>query len=157
MRNNYQIRTFKEEDLKYGLDLAWNVFLEFVAPDYTYEGVDNFKQFIDYNSMLELYKNKTMDFWGCFDGDEIVGVMATRNTNHIALLFVNKSYHNQSIAADLFSKLTIYLKDFALVNRITVNASPYAINFYHKLGFLDLDNETNSNGMIFTPMEYFIN
>jgi len=157
MENNYQIRTFKEEDLRHGLNLAWNVFLEFVASDYTYNGVESFKNFIDYDSMLELYKNQTMNFWGCFDGDEIIGVMATRNKNHIALLFVNKNYHKQAIAANLFTTLTTYLKDFASVKKITVNASPYAINFYLKLGFSRLSDEQIVDGMRFTPMEFFIN
>ena len=37
-------------------------------------------------------------------------------------------------------------------DRITVNASPYGIPFYHKLGFSDIDREQVVGGMTITPM-----
>lgn len=40
--------------------------------------------------------------------------------------------------------------------RMTVNASPYAIPVYRKLGFIDIDVEQVINGIRFTPMVYEI-
>jgi hypothetical protein len=37
---------------------------------------------------------------------------------------------------------------------MTVNSSPYAVNIYHSLGFVDTDIEKVTNGMKYTPMVY---
>ncbi|WP_460645598.1 GNAT family N-acetyltransferase [Lacrimispora brassicae] len=37
---------------------------------------------------------------------------------------------------------------------MTVNSSPYAVEIYHKLGFVDTDTEQLVNGIRFIPMEY---
>lgn len=42
------------------------------------------------------------------------------------------------------------------ISHITVNASPYAIEAYHHLGFVDTAKEQTVNGIRFTPMSYSI-
>ena len=42
------------------------------------------------------------------------------------------------------------------IARLTVNASPYAVEFYHKKGFKDLQGETVADGIRFTPMELLL-
>ena len=39
---------------------------------------------------------------------------------------------------------------------ITVNAAPYAVEFYHKVGFYDTDKEESNDGIRYTPMERVI-
>ena len=36
---------------------------------------------------------------------------------------------------------------------MTVNAAPYALGFYHKLGFQDTGMEETNDGIRFTPMK----
>lgn len=36
---------------------------------------------------------------------------------------------------------------------ISLNTSPYALPFYHAIGFKDLDQQQDYNGILFTPME----
>ena len=43
------------------------------------------------------------------------------------------------------------------LKNITVNSSPYAVEFYHKKGFKDIDKEQTVNGIISTPMRLKIN
>ena len=38
------------------------------------------------------------------------------------------------------------------IRAITVNASPYAVGFYEKNGFVTLDKEQKTDGIRFTPM-----
>ena len=38
----------------------------------------------------------------------------------------------------------------------TVNASPYAVEFYHKMGFVDVSKEIFKDGITYTPMKYGI-
>jgi len=43
----YEVKPFLKESIQAAMDLVWRVFLEFEAPDYSYEGVAEFKRFID--------------------------------------------------------------------------------------------------------------
>lgn len=88
--------------------------------------------------------------FGAFEGDNLIGVIATRNKGtHIALFFVDGRYHSQGIGKKLFK---IALKNNPY-DKMTVNSYPYAIPVYYKLGFLDTDKDQVVNGLRFTPME----
>lgn len=134
-----------ENDLGDALDLVWKVFLKYEAPFYTKEGVETFHKFI-----TDLNKMKTLTFYGMYDNDKIIGVIATRNNgNHITLFFVDGNYHKKGIGTKLF-KVVI---ENATSRVITVNSSVYAVEVYHKLGFIDTDTEKIENGIRFTPMK----
>jgi GNAT superfamily N-acetyltransferase len=151
-----EIIKLKRSDLKNALDLVWRVFLEFEAPDYSPQGIEEFKKFICYDSMMKQYENEEIIFWGCIVNHEITGVIASRGTSHICLLFVNKEYHRQGIGRRLFHTVLEDCKRKSNCNTITVNSSPYAVEVYHRLGFVDLDQEQTVNGLRFTPMSYSI-
>lgn len=142
--------------LQEALSLVWEVFSEFEAPDYSPYGIQSFKDFISYDSILELYENKQMKFWGTFKGQELVGLIATRGFHHISLLFVKKSYHRQGIAKNLFQTVRHILEQTPDIDSITVNASPYAVVVYKQLGFFALSSEQVIDGIRFTPMKYII-
>ena len=57
-----KIRKVKEEEMDVALDLVSRVFLEFEAPDYTEEGIKEFKKAIDDKEWVS-----KRDFWGAFD------------------------------------------------------------------------------------------
>lgn len=73
------------------LELVWRVFQEFEAPDYSEEGVQEFKDTINVNSIKKRLLNNELLCWGYFDGTTIQGVIATYSPCHIALLFVDKN------------------------------------------------------------------
>ena len=134
-----------ENDLGDALDLVWKLFLKYDAPSYAKEGVEAFHKFI-----TDLNKMKTLTFYGMYDNDKIIGVIATRNNgNHITLFFVDGNYHKKGIGTKLF-KVVI---ENATSRVITVNSSVYAVEVYHKLGFIDTDTEKIENGIRFTPMK----
>ena len=138
------IRKIKKEEMKEALDLVWKVFLEYEAPDYTEEGIKEFKKTIDNISWIE-----SRDFYGAFDEDnKILGVIATKDFTHIALFFVNGEYHKQGIGRKLYNKVKL-LNDN---NFFTVNSSPYAHEVYKHLGFADTNQEQCFNGLRFYPM-----
>ena len=138
-----EIREIKKEEMPEALALVWRVFLEFEAPDYTEEGIQEFKRAIDDNDWV-LEK----DFYGAFENNKLLGVIATKNTNHIALFFVDGNYHKQGIGTKLYQKVTSLNKD----DYFTVNSSPYAHEVYKHLGFIDTDVEQNVHGLRFIPM-----
>ena len=89
------------------LELAVRVFMEFEAPDYPAEGINEFK-----------------------------------------LFFVDSAHQRQGIGRRLFE---LAMKDCP-DEIMTVNAAPFAIPIYEKLGFNVNDAEQIVNGIRFTPM-----
>lgn len=154
----------KEQTLKYAQyqdgqenmisELVWNVFSEFEAPDYTEEGINTFKDFINPVRLIDKIKNEGFKVYCCFDKSEIVGVIALRNVTHISLLFVEKNYHKRGIAKEL---LKISVNDIKKSNleagELTVNSSPYAVKIYEKLGFVFTDTMQEKDGIKYTPMK----
>lgn len=100
--------------------------------------------------MMEQFNNGDLRFWGSRIDGELAGVIATRNRTHICLLFVKKEFHMRGIAKNLFETVEENCKD----QPITVNSSRYALDVYHRLGFVDTDKEQTVNGIVFTPMTY---
>ncbi len=143
-----EIRKITREGLPPALDLVWKVFLEFEAPEYSQEGIDEFKRTIDRQT-----EDFTFDMYGASEEDELLGVIATRNEgSHIALFFVRTEYHGQRIGRKLFEHIVpLSSSDF-----ITVNSSPYAAEIYRKLGFTDTAAEQVTNGIRYVPMKCII-
>ncbi len=139
-----KIRNIKKDEMPEALDLVWRVFLKFEAPDYTEEGIQEFKRTIDDSEWV----NKR-DFYGAFIDNKVVGVIATKDLNHIALFFVDGNYHRQGIGKQLFKLIT----DLNIDNFFTVNSSPYAHEVYKHLGFKDTDTLQTFHGLKFYPME----
>ena len=152
----YEIRKLDVADLQNALHLVWEVFLEFEAPEYSEEGIQEFKDFIYYESIKEKLLKSELLMWGGFIGNKLVGVIATYPC-HICLLFVDKAYHKQGIARSLFDEVLDYYKTNTAHSEITVNSSPYAVATYHRLGFIDTNSEQTVNGIRFVPMKREIN
>ena len=138
------IRKILAEEMNEALSLVWKVFLEFEAPDYTEEGIKEFKKALDDEKWVA-----ERDFYGAFENDKLLGVIATKNRNHIALFFVNGKYHKQGIGRKLYEKAKELNED----GFFTVNSSPYAHEVYKHLGFVDTDKEQCVNGLRFYPMK----
>lgn len=141
-----EIVKISKEKLPEAMALVWEVFSEFEAPDYSQEGVDEFKRFID-AQMEQL----TVEMYGAYEKGSLQGIIATRNEgSHIALFFVKKEYHGQGIGKSLFQ----HISPLCAGDAITVNSSPYAAKIYRKLGFLDTDGEQLTNGIRYLPMRF---
>ena len=139
------IRKIKQEEIEKALFLVWQVFQQYEAPDYTKEGVQEF-----YKSIHDENYLSSLDWYGAFVQEKLIGVIATRNNGtHIALFFVDGKYHRKGIGRHLFQ--TVQIK--CCSDKMTVNSSPYAVPIYHKLGFKDTNVEQTVNGLRFTPME----
>ena len=91
--------------------------------------------------------------WGAYDEENvIVGIIGIRKQWHISLLFVEPRLHHQGIASLLLKQAFKEAAD-AGITEMTVFSSPYAVEFYHKLGFTDTENEKTVDGIRFTPMK----
>ncbi len=155
-QQHYQIRMAYQEDWEDSIVLAWKTFLEFEANDYTREGVESFHNFITDQTLKKMFLKGEYQMFVAVKGDQLVGMITLRNHSHVSLLFVDKAYHHQGIGRTLVKQLSDYLLRETEIYRITVNSSPYAIGFYHKLGFQDLGHEMESEGIRYTPMEFIL-
>jgi Acetyltransferases len=154
MLKDYTFKKLPLSNLEKAIVLIWEVFLEFEAPDYDKNGVEEFKKFITYNSLSEKMKNHELSFFSCYDDGKIVGIIGYNRSGHIHLLFVDKHYHKQGIAKTLFHELLNQVNELNSQKEITVNSSPYAHEIYQRMGFVDTDKEQMINGIRFYPMKY---
>lgn len=141
------------EKLDEALALVWQVFSAFEAPEYPSEGIKEFKDYIGKGSIARKLETGELLMWCAFEGERIVGVIASRRPCHISLLFVAKDRHRRGIAKQLLMNILNYYKQNTCFSEVTVNSSPYAKEIYHKLGFTDTDEERTVNGIRFTPMK----
>ena len=145
MNSQYQIRRLRADEIQSALDLTWEVFLQFEAPEYPEEGVRTFRAYLD-----DKEKTSKLKFWGAFDGEALVGTICVRPPQHIGGFFVRGTYHRKGIGRALFDAMR---KEYEK-QEFTVNSSPYAVEVYRHLGFTAADQEQLADGIRFTPMCY---
>ncbi|MCM1155425.1 MAG: GNAT family N-acetyltransferase [Roseburia sp.] len=152
----YQIRSAYRDEWDDAMALAWKTFLQFEADTYTMEGIRHFEDFITDTTLHRMFIMGAYQMFVALEGKKIVGMITLRNAAHISLLFVDAGYHRQGIGRALIEYLREYLLSEAGVSKVTVNAAPYGVGFYHKLGFRDLRPEEERDGIRYTPMEFVL-
>ena len=148
-----QICRLNTSQLRTALELVWEVFDEYEAPDYEEMGIKTFQHFIEYHAMLDKMESGEMKFWGCYQNSYMVGVIAIRPIQHISLLFVRGQFHHLGVASRLVRMaISDIREDKPEIPYVTVNSSPYAVEFYKKIGFEPLGTEETRDGIRFTSM-----
>lgn len=141
----YPVRRLAPEEYPAALELCWQVFLEFEAPEYSPEGIVAFRASLD-----DRERTRSLNIYGAFDGDRLVGVLCMRAPQHIGGFFVDAAYHRRGIGRRLFDAMR---QDYE-VQAFTVNSSPYAVEVYRRLGFIPTDIEQLTDGLRYTPMRF---
>lgn len=149
---SYEIRFVTRDEWEEAMGLAWKTFLEFEGDVYPPEGIHSFEDFITDSALKQMFVMGAYQVMGAFSGGEILGMISLRNETHISLLFVDKRYHRRGIGRALIGALSRYVREEVGHEKLTVNASPYGVAFYHRLGFQDIGPEKQQDGIIFTPM-----
>jgi len=149
--NNIVIAPAKEDEWESAMEVAWRTFLKFEAPEYTKEGADHFLEFISGEQLYKMFLCGEFKVLVARDGERIVGVASLRAGCHVSLLFVDERYHKRGIGRKLVAALQQnYLADGCV--QLTVNAAPYAVGFYEKLGFIKTDDMKTADGITYLPM-----
>lgn len=144
------VRPLSLQELPAAMRLAREVFLEFVAPDYSEEGRRNFLKFLEMEQILPLVGRGELFCYGCFAGDELIGMAATLGRDQLCLLFVQGAWQRQGAARRLFAEI---LRHAPAGKPISVHASPCGAPAYRRLGFVG-EREAAADGMRFFPMVY---
>ena len=150
------VRCAYHSDWDGAMKLAWDTFVRFDAPDYSQEGIENFYKFVNDDMLRKMFVAGHYQLFVAVDEDRYVGMLSLREKKHISLLFVDEKYHKHGVASALLTFVCRYAVLEEGIDRLTVNASPYAVDFYHKKGFRDLQGETIADGIRFTPMELLL-
>ena len=151
-----EIRQIKRTEYDAAMNLTWHTFLQFEADVYTRQGVLNFQEFIRDPILERMFLLGEYLIFGAFIDEELVGIAGVRNQNHLSLLFVKKECHRMGIGSALVSFAIRYSYEEFKVKCFTVNSSPYAVEFYHRIGFEDVSQQVERDGIIYTPMQYYI-
>ncbi|MCR3923048.1 MAG: GNAT family N-acetyltransferase [Firmicutes bacterium] len=131
-------------------------FLEFVAPDYSLEGVQEFFVYANAKSLQERSEDNHFVLVTA-DHNRIAAALEMRKPNHISLLFVDKSYQQEGIAKKLLVRAVEICKaETPSITEITVNASPYALRIYEKMGFTVVAPQNTINGISFIKMKLLL-
>jgi len=138
-------------------ELVIRVFNEFNASLYSDEGVRGFYSYANPYELAKRSKENCIVFSAKADG-RFIGMIEIRDYEHISLLFVDRDFHNKGIGRRLLksalSQCRVQKPDMVM---LTVNASPYAVNIYKKLGFSVAGTDRTENGIFFTPMLLALN
>lgn len=149
----YDIRFIDSDEWDDAINLTYRTFLQFDAPQFTEEGIESFRSFIADEGLKRMFENGELHVVGAYSFNKLVGVIALKDKKHVSLLFVDKDYHRKGIGR----KLLMELSDFARIKlkqeKLTVNAAPYAVEFYRKCGFVSVRDEVRTCGIRYTPME----
>lgn len=153
------MRNFTYSEMESGQEglvskLVWEVFDEFVAPGYSQEGIEAFRQFIQADEIKKSVDSRRFFIICCWDKETLAGVISMRGSNHISLLFVKKPYQRCGIAKKLYSRALKRCREMKpYITEISVNSSPYAVNIYKRIGFSVAGEQTTRDGITFVPME----
>ncbi len=151
--NNIQIRKANIYDWDKAIELAWRTFLKFEAKDYGDEGVKSFRDFLSDSMLRKMFVRGAYPMFIALEGEVQTGMISLRDKTHISLLFVEEGHHHRGIGRNLIKAAEEFIKKEYREYRITVNAAPYAIGFYHEIGFEDVAPQLSNEGIIYTPME----
>ncbi|MDE2838039.1 MAG: GNAT family N-acetyltransferase [Chloroflexota bacterium] len=135
--------------------LVMRAFDEFVAPDLPEGGREHFNDYAS-RARLGAPERRHETVVAVSEGRPVgVGRVGRRNEKpHIDLLFVEREMHGQGVGRELVRRLlAIARRSDPTAERVTVNATRYAVAFYARLGFTPRGEEQTVGGIISTPME----
>lgn len=149
----FYFRMAVEKDWEPAMKLAWETFLIFEAEEYSEEGIESFRDFVSDQWLKNQFLKGEYQMLVALEKEKLIGFITLRNHSHISLLFVDKDFHRQGVGTALVQRLGEYLITEMGVDYMTVDSAPYALEFYHKLGFWDLAPQQEKQGIIYTSMK----
>lgn len=149
----YSIIEAHKEQWDEATEMAFKVFLKYEAAEYGKEGTQKFMEFLTSVNLYKLFLQGLYKMYVAIVDEKIIGIISYRNGNHISLLFVDDRYHKMGVGRELIKTVQNDILSRGEYEIMTVNASPYGIPFYKKVGFAVTDEEQHTDGIIYTPME----
>ena len=133
-----EVKKIDDTQITNAIDLIWQTFLQFEAPDYSEEGVKSFQDFIENKEIV-----KTLEFWGAYDEEELKGVIATNeNRKHICCLVWVPSRNLSVVISFLMVAPIVYQNVLGGISnmdhKLTEMADVFQVPFARRLRYLYL-------------------
>lgn len=152
MKDTVEYRIMESGDEAKAFDLVERTFHEFVAPDFSREGIDAFFRNVTLDSMETRLRQNHIIIVATL-ADCIIGMLDIRNKNHIGLFFVEKQHQAQGIGRRLLDLgVSCCLHSDPKLSQIDVHSAPHSVPIYAKLGFTAKGAEQNDGGIRYTRM-----
>lgn len=149
----FEVRWAKEREWSPAMKMIWRTFLKYEGNDYTEEGIRKFFEFITDDDLYVSFLKGRYQLMVALAGEEIIGAGSIRSGNHLSLLFVEEQYHHMGVGSAILERLCDYLKTEAGQRCMSLQAAPYAVDFYRKQGFHAVRPEMEYSGIRVTAME----
>ena len=116
-----EYRKLDNKELIEALPLVWNVFCEYEALDYPEYGKQAFWNAIHSDKYLN-----TLTAFGAFNEDKLIGIIASINAgSHVALFFVDGTYHKQGVGKSLWNTFLYMRFCFLIAAFLPIQLFPY--------------------------------
>jgi predicted GNAT family N-acyltransferase len=130
--------------------LVARVFDEYVAGDFSHEGVQEFYRYAEPIAMAERIQKGDKVLVAEEDG-QILGMLELKGADHIAMLFVDDQ--GRGLGRALVERgLQLCKEGTEGLEQVSVHASLYAVPVYRKLGFEAEGPQRTENGITYVPM-----
>lgn len=120
---------------------------KYTLDDFTERGYQNFKSKVLNEGMVKNLEDGFM-YWGAFEEEVMVGLIAIKLPAHLYNLFVHTDYQKKGIATRLWQHMLSHLNPESL----TLFSSSHAIGLYQKLGFEKSGEKIDNDEIICYPM-----
>jgi GNAT superfamily N-acetyltransferase len=152
MKESIEIRKMRPQEIEAISTLINDVFDHFIAPQYTKQGIDEFKRFIEPDFIA--LRNQIDSFTLVATvNEQIIGMIEIREYKHVSLLFIDAHHQKRGYSRFLLNAaIKQSRKVNPAINQFTVNASPNAFRTYQHLGFIADSEEVERKGIRYTPM-----
>ena len=133
-------------------DLALRVFDQFVAPQFSSDGRQEFRSYADPHLLRLRSRWNHLVHLAIADG-EIAGMIEVRDDGHVTLFFVEGKFQGNGVGGELLGRsLSISKRRNPDLSQATVNSSPNAVAIYEGLGFRKAGNERAEDHIRSVPM-----
>ena len=141
------IKKISQKEIKQVENLINKVFDKSIACNYSNEGKKLFKEEHSYDKIQEQHSNYELELWGCFEDENIVGIIGVKNSNNICMLYIDESYQRKGIAKCLFNMIYDKSKLNKSLDKLTVISPLFCVDIFYKLGFVSDGTEQKFNGV----------
>ena len=117
------------------------------------KGADAVLASMQTSALEENIASTRFSYWVAETHGNIQGTIGLRDGRHLYQLFVRRDLHRTGIGKRLWQHMLDTLGADAPAC-ITVNASPYGLPAYERLGFMATGPRTEINGIAFIPMSF---
>ena len=128
--------------------------------EFTQEGWEMFLRLISKQTQRGIIDDMDFVYWLATVSDnsgteKIVGLLCSKQRFHVFHFFILPDYQCQGIGTRLWRNYLMHIPNQHGL-KITVNASDFALDFYKQLGFRVSGQRQIKNGLVHTPMQFYL-